>query len=97
VSASAQSCVNTKPVQFFPPITITSLLPHFIVSDDVLSCRTLDGDSVRTGEGFIVAYSITSRESFKKTSQHRKILRIKSKDDFSMLLVGNKCDLEYER
>jgi GTPase SAR1 family protein len=97
VSASAQSCVNTKPVQFFPPITITSLLPHFIVSDDVLSCRALDGDSVRTGEGFIIAYSMTSRESFKETSQHQNILRIKSKDDFSMVLVGNKRNLEYER
>jgi len=51
-----------------------------------------------TGEGFLLVYSITSRESFDEINTfHRQILRVKDKDHFPMILVGNKCDLEYER
>jgi len=53
---------------------------------------------MRTGEGFILVYSITARESFEEINQfHQQILRVKDKDNFPMVLVGNKCDLEYER
>jgi GTPase KRas len=51
-----------------------------------------------TGEGFLLVYSITSRESFEEISTfHQQILRVKDKDNFPLMLVGNKCDLEYER
>ena len=53
---------------------------------------------MRTGEGFVLVYSITARESFEEINQfHQQILRVKDKDNFPMVLVGNKCDLEYER
>jgi len=53
---------------------------------------------MRTGEGFLLAYAITSRESFEEIQGfHQQILRVKDKDNFPMILVGNKCDLEYER
>jgi len=53
---------------------------------------------MRTGEGFILVYSITARESFDEITQfHQQILRVKDKDNFPMVLVGNKCDLEFER
>jgi GTPase KRas protein len=53
---------------------------------------------MHTGEGFLLVYSITSRESFEEiTSFHQQILRVKDKDNFPMILVGNKCDLEFER
>jgi len=53
---------------------------------------------MRTGEGFILVYSITARESFEEINQfHQQILRVKDKDNFPMVLIGNKCDLEYER
>src|ERR1700735_4970909 len=53
---------------------------------------------MRTGEGFLLVYSITSRESFEEINTfHQQILRVKDKDNFPMILVGNKCDLEYER
>jgi len=53
---------------------------------------------MRTGQGFILVYSITSRSSFDEiTSFHEHILRVKDKDNFPMLLAGNKCDLERER
>ena len=34
---------------FFPPSILALTLPHFIVSDDVLSYITLDGDYVHPG------------------------------------------------
>jgi GTPase KRas protein len=53
---------------------------------------------MRTGEGFLLVYSITSRNSFEEISTfHQQILRVKDKDSFPVILIANKCDLEYER
>ncbi|OAA47582.1 Ras-like protein [Metarhizium rileyi] len=53
---------------------------------------------MRTGEGFLLVYSITSRQSFDEiTTFQQQILRVKDKDYFPMVVVGNKCDLEGER
>jgi GTPase KRas len=53
---------------------------------------------MRHGEGFLLIYSITSRESFEGINAfYQQILRIKDQDSFPVLLVANKCDLEYER
>ena len=53
---------------------------------------------MRTGEGFLLVYSITSRNSFEEISTfHQQILRVKDKDTFPVILIANKCDLEYER
>lgn len=53
---------------------------------------------MRTGEGFLLVYSITSRSSFEEVSTfHQQILRVKDKDYFPIVVVANKCDLEYER
>ena len=53
---------------------------------------------MRTGEGFLLVYSITSRNSFEEiTTFHQQILRVKDKDSFPVVVVANKCDLEYER
>lgn len=53
---------------------------------------------MRTGEGFLLVYSITSRNSFEEISTfHQQILRVKDKDSFPVIVIGNKCDLEYER
>ena len=53
---------------------------------------------MRTGEGFLLVYSINNRQSFEeiKTFQ-QQILRVKDKDYFPIIVVGNKCDLENER
>ncbi|XP_022241086.1 ras-like protein 2 [Limulus polyphemus] len=58
---------------------------------------------MRSGEGFLLVFSITDRNSiehsmklFKHNSNH-SILRVKDRDEFPMLLVGNKCDLEHQR
>jgi len=53
---------------------------------------------MRTGEGFLLVYSITSRNSFEEISTfHQQILRVKDRDSFPVIVIGNKCDLEYER
>lgn len=53
---------------------------------------------MRTGEGFLLVYSIDSKQSFDeiKTFQ-QQILRVKDKDYFPIIIVGNKCDLEQDR
>jgi GTPase SAR1 family protein len=51
-----------------------------------------------SGEGFLLVYSVTSRDSFEQTRAfHQQILRVKDVEMFPMILVANKCDLEYER
>ncbi|XP_037075544.1 ras-related protein Ral-a-like, partial [Pollicipes pollicipes] len=52
----------------------------------------------RSGEGFLVAFSITEDESFQATQEFREqILRVKDDETIPLLLVGNKCDLEERR
>ena len=54
---------------------------------------------MKTGQGFILAYSITSGISFETAHKLRmQILRIKEDcQDIPIMLVGNKVDLEEER
>jgi GTPase KRas protein len=53
---------------------------------------------MRTGQGFMLVYAITSRSSFDEIASFREqILRVKDKDKVPMVLIGNKCDLETER
>jgi GTPase KRas protein len=53
---------------------------------------------MRTGQGFVMVYSITSRSSFDEINAFREqILRVKDKDTVPMVLAGNKCDLASER
>ncbi|KAF2148922.1 ras-domain-containing protein [Myriangium duriaei CBS 260.36] len=55
-------------------------------------------DFIRPGEGFLLVYSITSKYSFEEIkSFQQRILRVKEKDYFPIIVVGNKCDLEGER
>ena len=53
---------------------------------------------MRSGEGFLLVYSITSRSSFAEMATfHQQVLRVKDMDYFPMVMVANKCDLEKER
>jgi len=53
---------------------------------------------MRTGQGFLTVYSITSMSSFEEIATFREqILRVKDKDNVPMVVVGNKLDLESER
>lgn len=53
---------------------------------------------MRNGEGFLLVYACTSRVSFQEISTfHQQICRVKDREQFPMVLVGNKCDLEADR
>ena len=53
---------------------------------------------MRTGEGFMLVYSITSRQSFEEVRTfQQQILRVKDRDYFPIIVVGNRCHLENER
>jgi len=53
---------------------------------------------MRTGQGFLLVYAITSRGSFDEINAFREqILRVKDADHVPMVLCGNKCDLASER
>ena len=53
---------------------------------------------MRSGEGFLLVFSLTDHSSFAEISKFQKqILRVKDRDEFPMLLVGNKSDLDHQR
>jgi len=53
---------------------------------------------IRDGRGFVLVYSITSRQTFDEVAVlHDKIIRTKDTDKVPIVLVGNKCDLKNER
>ena len=53
---------------------------------------------ILSGEGFILMYSVNSRESFDNLGYYfRKIQLVRDYSPTSIVLVGNKCDLEKER
>lgn len=53
---------------------------------------------MRSGEGFLLVFSLTDHSSFDEIPKFQKqILRVKDRDEFPMLMVGNKSDLDHER
>ena len=53
---------------------------------------------MRTGQGFLMVYDITTRTSFDEISSFRsQILRVKEDDNVPCVLVGNKSDLATQR
>ncbi|KAI8813044.1 small GTPase superfamily [Cladochytrium replicatum] len=53
---------------------------------------------MKSGQGFILVYSITSQATFNDLVELREqILRVKDTEKVPMVLVGNKCDLEDDR
>eukprot|EP01100_Stratorugosa_tubuloviscum_P006247 TRINITY_DN270_c0_g1_i1.p1 TRINITY_DN270_c0_g1~~TRINITY_DN270_c0_g1_i1.p1 ORF type:complete len:202 (-),score=92.61 TRINITY_DN270_c0_g1_i1:56-640(-) len=52
----------------------------------------------RLGEGFIIVYAITMRDTFSAVSRFfDHILQVKGRDEVPIVLVGSKCDLESDR
>lgn len=53
---------------------------------------------MRCGEGFIICYSITDRQSFEEAVEYRKLIsKVRNSDDIPIVLVGNKFDLQSAR
>ena len=53
---------------------------------------------IQHGEGFLLVYSIATRQSFIDVQQLREsIVKVKGEMSSPILMVGNKCDLEEKR
>ncbi|KAL1887574.1 RAS1 protein [Sporothrix stenoceras] len=109
-----KSCLTIQLIQShfvdeYDPTIEDSYRKQCVIDDEVALLDVLDTAGqeeysamreqyMRTGEGFLLVYSITSRQSFEEiTTFQQQILRVKDKDYFPMVVVGNKCDLESER
>merc|ERR1711991_129736 len=52
----------------------------------------------RLGEGFLIVYSITMRDTFTDVNRfHDHILSVKGVEDVPLIVVGSKCDLDGDR
>ena len=53
---------------------------------------------INTSEGFLLVYSIDNKESFEAIKvKYDRIVQLKEGQKFSVVIVGNKCDLEDRR
>ncbi|EDR24377.1 hypothetical protein, conserved [Entamoeba dispar SAW760] len=77
----------------------TILLEIYDTSEDEFVA--LRNQYIKQGDGFVLIYSITSKESFEEIKGiYEEIYRVKHKDKnepIPIIIVGNKCDLENER
>jgi len=108
-SALTIQFIQSHFVDEYDPTIEDSYRKQCVIDDEVALLDVLDTAGqeeysamreqyMRTGEGFLLVYSITSRSSFEEISTfHQQILRVKDKDYFPIIIVANKCDLENER
>nr|O93856.1 RecName: Full=Ras-like protein; Flags: Precursor [Laccaria bicolor]AAD01987.1 ras protein [Laccaria bicolor] len=109
-----KSCLTIQLIQShfvdeYDPTIEESYRKQCVIDDEVALLDVLDTAGqeeysamreqyMRTGEGFLLVYSITSRQSFEEIMTfQQQILRVKDKDYFPIIVVGNKCDLDKER
>ena len=53
---------------------------------------------INSADGFILVYSIDNKDSFESTkTRYERILKLKSEQKTSIVIAGNKCDLEENR
>ncbi|EJU04580.1 ras-domain-containing protein [Dacryopinax primogenitus] len=108
-SALTIQFIQSHFVDEYDPTIEDSYRKQVVVDDEVALLDVLDTAGqeeygamreqyMRTGEGFLIVYAINSRTSFEElTALHQQILRVKDADNFPVVIVANKCDLEYER
>ncbi|KAL5341690.1 ras-like protein [Aspergillus crustosus] len=105
-----RSASHNRPIVSLTGPSITdSYRKQCVIDDEVALLDVLDTAGqeeysamreqyMRTGEGFLLIYSITSRQSFEEIMTfQQQILRVKDKDYFPIIVVANKCDLDKER
>jgi len=109
-----KSCITIQLTQNifvseYDPTVENSYRKQVVVDDEPMMLDILDtagqedysilrDQYIRTGQGFLIVYSITSTVTFKGVPELRqKILGVKDEEEYPMILVGNKCDLEKER
>ncbi|XP_070582059.1 ras-related protein R-Ras2-like [Ptychodera flava] len=96
-------------VQDYDPTIEDSYTKQCVIDDEVARLDILDTAGqeefsamreqyMRTGEGFLLVFSVTDKGSFEEIYKfHRQILRVKDMDEFPMILIANKADLEHQR
>ena len=96
-------------VQDYDPTIEDSYTKQCVIDTEVAKLDILDAAGqeefsamreqyMRSGEGFLLVFSVTDESSFNEIHNfHEKILRVKDRDEFPMILVGNKCDLDSQR
>jgi GTPase KRas len=101
--------IQSQFVDEYDPTIENSYRKQCVIDDEVALLDVLDTTGqeeysamreqyMRTGEGFMLVYSITSRQSFEEIITFRQqILRVKDKDYFPIIVVGNHCTMESER
>ncbi|OCK75094.1 putative ras-like protein, partial [Lepidopterella palustris CBS 459.81] len=96
-------------IEEYEPTIEDSYRRQFVIDNEVALLDVLDTAGqeeysamreqyMRTCEGMILTYSVTSRESFEEmTTFQQQLLRVKDMDQFPMLVMANKADLESQR
>ena len=57
--------------------------------------QAIRDSSIREGNGFLIVYSIISRDSLIEVPGFvERVLQVKDRDTYPMVLLGNKCDLK---
>ncbi|KAJ7661366.1 small GTPase superfamily, partial [Mycena polygramma] len=108
VMRSVQFVQNRFVVEYDPTIE-DSYPKQYVIGDEVALLDLLNTGGLpeyeplrdlymATAEGFLLVYFITYREALEEiTTLYKQILRVKNQDSFPVVIVANKCDLEYER
>uniref|UniRef100_A0A0R3RJV6 Small monomeric GTPase n=1 Tax=Elaeophora elaphi TaxID=1147741 RepID=A0A0R3RJV6_9BILA len=96
-------------VMDYDPTIEDSYTKQCFVDDDICKLEVLDTAGqeefntmreqyLRSGNGFLLVFSVVDRNSFEEAIRlHKLILRVKDRDGFPIVLVGNKADLESDR
>ncbi|KAN0030356.1 hypothetical protein ACTA71_010118 [Dictyostelium dimigraforme] len=96
-------------VYYYDPTIEDSYRKQCLIDDQVYMLDILDTAGqdeltamrdqwIRSCEGFILVYSVTSRSSFDQIQFFREqIIRVLDRDDVPIMMIGNKSDLEDER
>ncbi|EDO15235.1 hypothetical protein Kpol_1029p8 [Vanderwaltozyma polyspora DSM 70294] len=108
-SALTIQLIQSQFVDEYDPTIEDSYRKQIVLDDSVAILDILDTAGqeeysamreqyMRTGEGFLLVYSVTSRNSYEELmSYYQQIQRVKDTEYIPVVVVGNKSDLETER
>jgi len=106
-SALTQMFMYGNFVEEYDPTTADSYRKIISVDEEKCQMDILDtagqeeymrDNYYRLGEGFLIVYAITMRDTFGSVNRfYDHILQVKAIDEVPLILVGSKCDLESDR
>eukprot|EP01097_Dermamoeba_algensis_P007074 TRINITY_DN4426_c0_g1_i1.p1 TRINITY_DN4426_c0_g1~~TRINITY_DN4426_c0_g1_i1.p1 ORF type:complete len:195 (-),score=19.67 TRINITY_DN4426_c0_g1_i1:250-834(-) len=108
-SALSIQLVQQHFIDIYDPTIEDSYRKLFVIDEDTCLLDILDtagqeeysamrDQYMMSGHGFVCVYSVTNRKSFDDIDYFwKQILRIKQRESYPTVLVGNKCDLNEDR